>query len=226
MTAKIEINEQEFTLFVDKGMSRAKMANHFGVSLPTIDQRMVEFGLLSKFWVGDKPKAQDILEQIHLNKTSKELAEHFKITETSFKRHCKDLKLPYLNRTEWKKSLWEKGLAYCSYLEQILPIDQFHMRSDRKNQPYSVSKKGNISKRKTFKKQIVDRFGGQCDECGYDECIEALVFHHIDPSKKDIAISKLYTLNERTRNELAKCRLMCFNCHAELHFKLKTQNII
>jgi hypothetical protein len=224
MTAKIEIDEEEFTLFVDKGIDRAKIANHFGVSLPTIDRRMLEFRLRSKFWVGDKPKAQDILEQIHLNKTSKQIADHFGMTETSFNRHCKDLELPYLNRTQWKKSLWEKGLAYCSYLEQILPIDHFHMRSDRKNQPHSVSKKGYVLKKQAFKKKIVDMFGGKCDECGYDECMEALVFHHIDPSKKDIAISKLYTFNERTINELSKCRLMCCNCHAKLHFKLKLEN--
>jgi hypothetical protein len=59
MTAKIETNEQEFTLFVDKG-----------------------------FWVGDKPKAQDILEQIHLNKTSIESCHILKWLKP-FKRHCK-----------------------------------------------------------------------------------------------------------------------------------------
>ena len=69
-------------------------------------------------------------------------------------------------------------------------------------------------------------FGGKCDECGYDKCIEALVFHHEDPRKKDVAISKLCSLNERALKELEKCRLMCSNCHIELHFKLKTQNII
>jgi len=204
-------------------MSRAKMANHFGVSLPTIDRRMVEFGLRSKFWVDDKPKAQDILDQIHLNKTTKELANHFEMTETNFLDHCEDLKLPYFSRSAWKRFLWEKGLAYCSYLEQILPIDEFHMRSDRKNQPHSISKKGRLLKKQKFKKQIVNMFGDKCEECGYNECIEALVFHHIDPSKKAIAISKLYTLNERTINELAKCRLMCLNCHAELHFKLRNK---
>lgn len=226
MTAKIQIDQKEFALFVDKGMNRTKMANYFGVSLPTIDRRMVEFGLRSKFWVSDKPKAQDILEQIHLNKTFKELADHFEMTETSFQRHCEDLKLPYCNRRAWKKTLLKKGFAYCSYFKKILPINEFHMRvePDRQNQPHSVCKKGMLLKKQALKQKMVDMFGGKCDECGYDKCIEALTFHHVDRSKKDIAISKLNTFNKQAINELSKCRLMCFNCHVELHFKLKLEN--
>ena len=36
--------------------------------------------------------------------------------------------------------------------------------------------------------------GGRCQICGYDKCIEALEFHHLDPTRKDFGIShKGYT---------------------------------
>jgi hypothetical protein len=30
---------------------------------------------------------------------------------------------------------------------------------------------------------------GRCQVCGYDRCIEALEFHHLDPTQKDFGIS-------------------------------------
>ena len=31
--------------------------------------------------------------------------------------------------------------------------------------------------------------GGRCQVCGYDRCIEALEFHHLDPTQKDFGLS-------------------------------------
>ena len=31
--------------------------------------------------------------------------------------------------------------------------------------------------------------GGKCLICGYDRCIQALEFHHLDATKKDIGVS-------------------------------------
>lgn len=31
--------------------------------------------------------------------------------------------------------------------------------------------------------------GGKCSICGYDRCIQALEFHHLDVTKKDIGVS-------------------------------------
>ena len=35
-------------------------------------------------------------------------------------------------------------------------------------------------------------YNGKCIRCGYDKCISALEFHHIDPTKKDTIISLFY----------------------------------
>jgi hypothetical protein len=61
--------------------------------------------------------------------------------------------------------------------------------------------------------------GGGCQFCGYDRCIEALEFHHLDPTLKDFGISyKGYTRSwERVKEEIDKCTLLCANCHREVH---------
>ena len=64
--------------------------------------------------------------------------------------------------------------------------------------------------------------GGKCELCGYDRCIEALEFHHTDPTKKDSNISsKGYTRSwKRVQEELDKCVMLCASCHRETHAKL------
>jgi transposase len=72
---------------------------------------------------------------------------------------------------------------------------------------------------KNGKIRTVEYMGGCCSMCGYDKCIRALEFHHLDPDKK----SKDYTRNfklwsfERQKKELEHCILVCSNCHREIH---------
>jgi hypothetical protein len=67
----------------------------------------------------------------------------------------------------------------------------------------------------------VEQFGGKCQLCGYDRCINALQFHHIDPSTKKASPSYLIMRAswDIAFEELKKCILVCANCHAELHYE-------
>lgn len=70
--------------------------------------------------------------------------------------------------------------------------------------------------KKRVKRRAVDELGGKCSRCGYNRCLQALQFHHLDPSTKEFNISK--TTNwEKIAVELKKCVLICANCHAEEH---------
>jgi hypothetical protein len=72
--------------------------------------------------------------------------------------------------------------------------------------------------RRRLKSILVAEAGGGCCICGYDKHITALEFHHIDPSRKVLAISQNgVTLSlDALRAEAEKCVLVCSNCHAEL----------
>jgi len=80
-----------------------------------------------------------------------------------------------------------------------------------------------LTKQKTFKNLCVEYKGGSCINCGYNKYVGALDFHHLDPSKKDFEISRLKSLkfDERIKQELDKCVLLCSNCHREAHSYLK-----
>ena len=74
-------------------------------------------------------------------------------------------------------------------------------------------------RRKKIRQMAVDYKGRKCERCGYDRCIEALEFHHKDPSQKDFGISSQgYTRSwKNVQEELDKCMMLCANCHRELH---------
>jgi 5-methylcytosine-specific restriction endonuclease McrA len=69
-----------------------------------------------------------------------------------------------------------------------------------------------------MKKRCIDIKGGKCQECGYDKSLRALTFHHVNPEDKLFGISdNLCRKWQDTEKELAKCILLCMNCHAKLH---------
>lgn len=78
-------------------------------------------------------------------------------------------------------------------------------------------------RRDTIKKTLVEYKGGKCEICGYNKCIGALEFHHLDCKEKDFGISaKGYTRSiEINKKEVDKCILVCANCHREIHEKDK-----
>jgi hypothetical protein len=65
---------------------------------------------------------------------------------------------------------------------------------------------------------LVAEAGGRCVICGYDRCVAALQFHHLEPSQKAFGLSKRGVTRsiEAARAEAGKCTLLCSNCHAEV----------
>ena len=58
-------------------------------------------------------------------------------------------------------------------------------------------------KRNSMKKALVKYKGGACCKCGYNKCLRALEFHHLDPSKKDFTISNdHFKLKDADRNSI------------------------
>jgi hypothetical protein len=68
------------------------------------------------------------------------------------------------------------------------------------------------------KRRLVQEAGGSCRLCGYDRCVAALEFHHIDPTTKRFSLSQkgMSRALDTVRAEAAKCVLLCANCHAEV----------
>jgi 5-methylcytosine-specific restriction endonuclease McrA len=73
-------------------------------------------------------------------------------------------------------------------------------------------------RRKKLKRMAVELMGGKCSLCGYHKCIRALEFHHLDPLKKEFALSTkgLTRSWDKIKEELLKTVLLCANCHREV----------
>jgi len=82
-----------------------------------------------------------------------------------------------------------------------------------------------VNCRRENKRKLVEYKGGCCEKCGYDKCIDAFDFHHMDPNQKDFGISAKSYSFERLKKEVDKCILVCRNCHAELHYEIKNGSI-
>jgi hypothetical protein len=67
------------------------------------------------------------------------------------------------------------------------------------------------------KKRLVDSFGGKCTSCG-ESRLHLLSFHHIDPGHKIFSIGSRDHRISDIFEEGRKCKLLCYNCHMELHY--------
>ncbi len=74
-----------------------------------------------------------------------------------------------------------------------------------------------VRRRRRVKQTLVAEAGGHCRLCGYDRCVAALEFHHLDPAAKEFGLSRCGAHSiEKLRAEVRKCVLLCSNCHAEV----------
>lgn len=111
-------------------------------------------------------------------------------------------------------------LESCKMCDKVL-TEENRGSGSHKHMCNSCDSKYVIGKAKKGKQRAVEYMGGCCSVCGYDNCIAALEFHHIDPTKK----SKTYERRfgtwsfERQKEELKNCIIVCSNCHREIHSK-------
>ena len=85
---------------------------------------------------------------------------------------------------------------------------------NRKRRQYLANKRN-----QDRKKELILRFGGICFDCKniYPQCVYQ--FHHLDPSQKDFNPSAALTMRkDRMEKELAKCVMLCANCHLIRHY--------
>ena len=117
----------------------------------------------------------------------------------------------------------------CTKCSVRSPVDNFRLKSGYRE---NVCKKcrNSAANRKTAWKDMpsVDakhafvtaaKLSAGCYHCGYKEHPAALQYDHIDPStkKKSIAscMGSAWTV---LINEMAKCRVLCANCHNIHHY--------
>jgi hypothetical protein len=68
------------------------------------------------------------------------------------------------------------------------------------------------------KHDAIKKLGDQCADCKQTYPYQVYDFHHLDPKKKDFSWTKMRLQTQTVLdNELAKCVLLCANCHRIRH---------
>lgn len=110
------------------------------------------------------------------------------------------------NRKKWDPKTLEKVCISCnrSFIHKTKNLECTTCRAAKT--------------RKINKLKALAMLGGKCQKCGYSKSSYALDFHHKNPTEK------LFTLSSNWQRpwsilstEVAKCELLCRNCHAEVH---------
>ena len=60
-----------------------------------------------------------------------------------------------------------------------------------------------------------------CERCG-ESHHATLDFHHKDPNQKENTVNRMYSLGfsmDNLKKEIAKCEVLCANCHRKEHAK-------
>lgn len=121
----------------------------------------------------------------------------------------------YYNESKSSIKVAEKFGRSKTFVLSYINIDSREKKS--KDKFKKDRSKAVISWRKRAKEKLVNYKGGKCECCGYDKCIEAMEFHHLDPNEKDFGISGKSWAFEKLKKEVDKCIMVCSNCHKEIH---------
>ena len=85
---------------------------------------------------------------------------------------------------------------------------------NRVHQSYPAQKKRGIHR----KLYLIEMLGGKCSRCSYKANISALAFHHLNDKEFKLDVRSLSNRKlDPVLREVSKCKLLCHNCHAELH---------
>ena len=135
----------------------------------------------------------------------------------------------------------------CIRCSEILPITSFNKRR-RKTSEFDNRCRNCVNKRRNewnvknrsynHQKTLLEKSkrrdyvnsikSAGCSKCGYNKCLMALTFHHMDKKTKIDTISNMICSlanMEVIKNEIKKCILLCQNCHHELHESQKDMGL-
>lgn len=117
-----------------------------------------------------------------------------------------------------KKVNDETNMKLCPKCKISKSKDSFYKSTKCSSFCKSCIVVSNKERQRKTKQLSVEYKGGKCSKCGYNKCLAALDFHHLDPNTKDKDyFNQRGGLTENLKSELDKCILLCANCHREEH---------
>ncbi len=125
--------------------------------------------------------------------------------------------------TEFVRNKCKSGgyAGYCKLCKRIIDNIYYKDHLARRKQIRSRDKKTREENRKIVKTYLNEH---PCTKCGISD-FRVLDFHHRNQSEKDYDIATMASLStERLMIEIAKCDILCANCHRIKHAELRNNS--
>jgi len=139
----------------------------------------------------------------------------WQINAPSIEDACKELGI---SKERFKKE-WEQVIFTLKTDDEIEEDEDYYKKDytyekQISNYTSRTGKRDHNLKQKALVRELKTQ---GCAICGYDKCHRALTFHHVEPCEKSFEIRVGRVRYKYLQEEVAKCILLCLNCHAEVH---------
>jgi len=132
-------------------------------------------------------------------------------------------------KREYDKQYFQehKETIYAHRRASYDPVKEKARKEERKKNGYYQKNRAYYDQKNDERRQMLRDFileqkvGRVCERCGISD-IRVLDFHHLDRDGKEGSIGKAVSKNwskERIVREIAKCQVLCSNCHRILHWE-------
>jgi DNA-binding transcriptional ArsR family regulator len=221
------MDRDQLKLWLDNGLSLAQIGNLVDRD-PSIAYWLEKHGLTANGKARHRARGGVSVERlkslIETGATAREIGEKLSMRESAVRYHLKKHGLRTLN------GVGRRPLVRGRLLTVTTGICPRHGKTDfvlegRGSYRCKRCRAERVSRRRRrMKALLVEEAGGRCIVCGYDRCVAALQFHHLDPSAKSFGLAhRGFTRSIReARREAEKCVLVCSNCHAEIEAGVRT----
>ena len=200
--------------------SLAEIGRRFGLHESTVSYWARKHGLEAarheKHASKGALRREDLEALVAAGQSSRQIAEVLERSQTTVRHWLREYGL----RTRQA----ERQVAYAGDEHRVVlecsrhGLTEFQRRTPSGYRCLKCRSEAVSERRRRLKRILVDEAGGACQICGYDRCIAALEFHHVDPSEKCFSLSHRGVARSLTkaRAEARKCVLLCASCHVEV----------
>jgi transposase-like protein len=218
------MDKESLELLLDQGLSVERIAKRFGKDPSTVSYWMKKHGLVSPYREKHAAKGgiaeARLVELIESGASVATIAETLRISSSTVRHWLNKygLETRVVSERRAIKAARSGGLVTIKRECRHHGVVDFWLEG-RGFYRCTICRQEAVARRRRKVKQIlVNEAGGRCALCGYDQCIAALHFHHLDPGEKSFTLSSTGVTRslEKARHEASKCVLLCSNCHAEV----------
>jgi transposase-like protein len=217
-------------LLLKQGLSLAEIGRRFGRDESTVGYRVKKHGLSAvnaEKHAGRGGLSREVLEELtEAGLSIRKIADRTGFSPTAV-RHWLDqygLATRVARRRADGRDAKADGLWDAEMECVIHGMTMFRLEGRGAYRCLRCRQERVTARRRDMKAILVEEAGGACVICGYDRCVSALQFHHLDRSIKSFALSKEGSSRSLAamRAEASKCCLVCANCHAEIEAGVQT----